>query len=431
MMVNRAEQEQTERISGWQEELAALHSRIAPRFARSEVRARAGRYLCGLLEPLERRNGWQLAEAIGERSPDGVQRLLNGARWDAGEVRDDLREYVVEHLADPEAVLVIDETGFLKKGEKSVGVSRQYSGTAGKVENCQIGVFLAYATPRGRAFIDRALYLPEEEWARDEQRREAAGVPSEVGFATKGELARRMLSRAFEAEVPASWVTSDEVYGNDGKLRRWLEAQEKPHVLAVSRSHPLMVAFQCKRAQEVVAEAPPEAWERVEVGAGSKGPRLYDWARARLPYESAEGWTQWLVVRRSVSQPEELAYFTGPTDLSRRRCRSWRRWLAAGGRLRKGLSGRREKWASITTKSGTGIAGIGTSPFAFWLTPSWKRPVPQRMMRREMERLPPGKRGANPAHRPGSTPVIAYARSASRGAQLQAALVEMASKTAG
>jgi SRSO17 transposase len=282
------------------------------------VRARAGRYLCGLLEPLERRNGWQLAEAIGERSPDGVQRLLNGARWDAGEVRDDLREYVVEHLADPEAVLVIDETGFLKKGEKSVGVSRQYSGTAGKVENCQIGVFLAYATPRGRAFIDRALYLPEEEWARDEQRREAAGVPSEVGFATKGELARRMLSRAFEAEVPASWVTGDEVYGNDGKLRRWLEAQEKPHVLAVSRSHPLMVAFQCKRAQEVVAEAPPEAWERVEVGAGSKGPRLYDWARARLPYESAEGWTQWLVVRRSVSQPEELAYYRayGPEQAS-------------------------------------------------------------------------------------------------------------------
>lgn len=293
-----------------------MHSRIAPRFARPEVRERAGRYLYGLLEPLERRNGWQLAEAIGEQSPDGVQRLLNGSRWDAAEVREDLREYVVEHLADPEGVLVIDETGFLKKGEKSVGVGRQYSGTAGKVENCQVGVFLAYATARGRAFIDRALYLPEEEWADDQARREAAGVPEEVGFATKGELARKMLQRAFEAEVPARWVTGDEVYGNDGKLRRWLEARRKPYVLAVARSHPLMVAFQRKRAEEVVAQAPPEAWQRVEEGAGSKGPRVYDWAKARLPYESAPGWAQWLVVRRSVSRPEELAYYRayGPEE---------------------------------------------------------------------------------------------------------------------
>lgn len=213
-------------------------------------------------------------------------------------------------------MLIIDETGFLKKGEKSVGVARQYSGTAGKVENCQIGVFLAYATPRGRAFIDRALYLPEEEWANDEGRREEAGVPEEVEFATKGDLARKMLERAFEAEVPASWVTGDEVYGNDGKLRRWLQDQRKSYVLAVSRSHPLMVAFQSKRAEEVVAEAPPEAWVRTEIGAGSKGPRVYDWARARLPHENTPGWAQWLLVRRSVSQPEELAYYRayGPEE---------------------------------------------------------------------------------------------------------------------
>ena len=315
-MATRAEQQEIKRVTGWQEELAALHSRIAPRFTRPEVRERAGRFLRGLLEPVERRNGWQLAEAIGERTPDGVQRLLNGSRWDAGEVRDDLRSYVVEYLGDPEAVLVIDETGFLKKGEKSVGVARQYSGTAGKVENCQVGVFLAYAPPRGRAFIDRALYLPQEEWATDEQRREAARVPAEIGFATKGELARRMLSHAFEAGVPAKWITADEVYGNDGKLRRWLEARNKPYVLAVARSHPLMVAFQSKRAEEVVAEAPPEAWQRVEVGTGSKGPRVYDWARARLPYENAPGWEQWLLVRRSVSQPEELAYYRahGPEE---------------------------------------------------------------------------------------------------------------------
>lgn len=174
----------------------------------------------------------QLAERIGELRPDGVQRLLNGARWDADEVRDDLRAYVVEHLGDPEAVLVVDETGFLKKGEKSVGVARQYSGSEGKVENCQIGVFLAYATPRGeRAFLDRALYLPEEEWAEDGSRREAAGVPEEVRFATKGVLARKMIERALEVEVPASWVTADEVYGNDGALRRWLEARGRSYVL--------------------------------------------------------------------------------------------------------------------------------------------------------------------------------------------------------
>ncbi len=312
-MSNRSEQQQArmEQIGSWKEQLEALQARIAPRFARPEVRARAGRYLWGLLEPVERRNGWQLAERIGEERPDGVQRLLNGARWDAGEVRDDLRAYVVEHLGDPEAVLVVDETGFLKKGEKSVGVSRQYSGTAGKVENCQIGVFLAYATPRGgRAFLDRALYLPEEEWAKDESRREAAGIPEEIGFATKGELARKMIERALEAEVPASWVTADEVYGNDGALRRWLEARGRSYVLAVSRSHPLATLLSgSRRAEEIVAEAPPEAWERVEVGSGSKGMRLYDWARARLPYITEEGWTQWLVARRSVSSPEEKAYY--------------------------------------------------------------------------------------------------------------------------
>ena len=315
-MANRAEQAQIERIAGWREGLTELLSRISPRFSRPEVRSRVGRYLYGLLEPVERRNGWQLAEAIGERTPDGVQRLLGTARWDAGEVRDDLRAYVVEHLGDPEAVLVIDETGFLKKGEKSVGVARQYSGTAGKVENCQVGVFLAYATPRGRAFIDRALYLPEEEWAFDQRRRREAGVPEEVEFATKGELARSMLQRAFEAEVPAKWVTGDEVYGNDGKLRRWLEEHKQPYVLAVSRSHSLMVALRSKRAEKLVAEAPPEAWVRVEVAAGSKGPRLYDWARARLPYDTPEGWAQWLLVRRSISQPEQLAYYRayGPQE---------------------------------------------------------------------------------------------------------------------
>jgi SRSO17 transposase len=219
-------------------------------------------------------------------------------------------------FGDPAATLVIDETSFLKKGEKSVGVARQYSGTAGKVENCQVGVFLAYAAPRGRAFLDRALYLPEEEWALDEERLREAGVPEEqMGFATKGELALRMLKRAFEAGVAASWVTADEVYGQSPKLCRWLEERGKSYVLGVARSHPLWVALEAadapaqRRAEEIVAEAPVEAWEKVKVGDGSKGPRLYEWARGRLAYETAPGWAQWLLVRRSVEDPEDLAYY--------------------------------------------------------------------------------------------------------------------------
>src|SRR5215217_7621009 len=177
------EQARMAEVARWEEGLAALHGRIASRFRRPEARARAGRYLAGLLAPVERRNGWQLAEALGERTPDGIQRLLRTARWDAEAVRDDLRAYVVEHLGDPEAVLIVDETGFLKKGAKSVGVARQYSGTAGRIENCQIGVFLAYASPRGRAFVDRALYLPKV-WAEDAARRAEAGIPPEVGRAS-------------------------------------------------------------------------------------------------------------------------------------------------------------------------------------------------------------------------------------------------------
>jgi len=212
---------------GWARGLDELAQRLAPRFARVEPRRRLLAYLRGLLAPLGRKNGWQLAEATGDRTPDGMQDFLSRMRWDADAVRDDLRAYVVERLGDPDAVLVLDETGFVKKGEKSAGVQRQYSGTAGRVENCQIGVFLGYAGRHGRALIDRALYLPAG-WAGDPGRRAEAGVPAAVAFATKPRLGAAMLERALDAGVPCSWVTGDSVYGADRALRRRIEARGGP-----------------------------------------------------------------------------------------------------------------------------------------------------------------------------------------------------------
>ena len=287
--------------------LAEVHARIAPRFRRAEARTRARRYLAGLLAPVERKNGWQLAEHLGEAGPQGVQRLLNAADWDADAVRDDLRGFVVEHLGEPDAVLVLDETGFLKKGTKSVGVQRQYSGTAGRRENQQIGVFLLYASAHGAAFLDRALYLPEV-WAEDAARRAAAGVPAEVAFAIKSALAQAMLARAFAAGVPAAWVVGDTVYGHDD-LRRWLEAQQRSYVLAVPCTHGIWTAARQVEARALADGLPDEAWTTASAGEGSQGPRLYDWACFALPYEAAPGMAHWLLVRRSRSDPAERAYY--------------------------------------------------------------------------------------------------------------------------
>ncbi len=216
--------------------LADISARIAARFGRAEVRSRVGRYLRGLLATVERKNGWQMAEELGDPNVHGVQRLLAEADWDEEAVRDDLRAYVIEHLGEAGGMLVVDETGFVKKGKKSAGVARQYSGTAGRRENSQVGVFLVYASSKGAAFIDRALYLPEE-WTSDRVRCREAGIPDGVEFATKGELAKRMLARAFVTDVPAEWVVGDTVYGYD-ELRIWLEEQKKNYVLAGGGSHP-------------------------------------------------------------------------------------------------------------------------------------------------------------------------------------------------
>jgi SRSO17 transposase len=302
-------------IASWPTGLDGLHARIAHRFRRAEARGRAKRYLAGLLDRVERKNGWQLAEHLGEPGPQGVQRLLNAADWDVEAVRDDLRSYVTEHLGHAAGVLIVDETGFLKKGTKSVGVQRQYSGTAGRIENCQIGVFVGYASHQGRAFLDRELYLPQE-WVQDPARRGEAGVPPEVSFATKPELARQMLARAFAAGVPASWVSGDEIYGDDGAFRRWLVAENHPYVLAVSAHHPLWQSGTQERADHLIAALPPAAWAPLSAGAGSQGERLYDWACIQVPYESAPGTAHWLLARRSLSDPTEHAYYRvfGPAD---------------------------------------------------------------------------------------------------------------------
>src|SRR3954451_4474774 len=219
---------------GWARGLDEVVARLAPRVGRGEPRRRASAYLRGLLAPSGRKNGWQLAEAAGDRTPDGMRDFLSRVRRDAEAVRDDLRAYVVEHPGDPDAALVLDETGFVRKGERSVGVRRQYSGTAGRVENCQLGVFLGYASRHGHALADRALYLPEGR-AGDEDRRAEAGVPAAAAFATKPKLGRAMLERALGAGVPCSWVTGYSVYGADRALRRAIEARGGlGYVLAVT-----------------------------------------------------------------------------------------------------------------------------------------------------------------------------------------------------
>ena len=305
----------------WEAGLQKLHERIAHRFGRSESRQRVLAYLQGLLGSVERKNGWQLAEYAGDATPDGVQRLLAVYHWDADEVRDDLQGYVVEHLGDPGGVLVVDETGFLKQGKKSVGVKRQYSGTAGKVENCQIGVFLAYGGRGGAAFLDRELYLPQE-WAEDGERRREAGVPQDVVFRTKGQLAREMIARAVAAGVPFGWVTGDTVYGNDRRLRRWLEEQSRCYVLAVKNNEPLWADTERGTApvaaRELAQQIPDDQWQRRSAGEGSKGPRLYDWGLMSLRPEDEPDQGYWLLARRSIADPEDLAYYAcfSPSEAS-------------------------------------------------------------------------------------------------------------------
>ncbi len=295
-------------VQGGAAYMADVERRLAPYFERAEPRRRAVAYLRGLLSPAERKNSWQLAEVSGDATPYGLQHLLRRALWDADAVRNELRTYVIEHLGDPKAVLVIDETGFLKKGRHSAGVARQYSGTAGRIENCQIGVFLAYASRHGQVLLDRELYLPAE-WTNDPPRCQQAGIPQDRHLMTKAQLAQQMLARAFAVGVPAAWVTGDSVYGDDRRLRMWLESCPQAYVLAVSGKEYVWLGWQQRRVKTILAALPAEGWTRLSAGDGAKGPRWYDWRWLPLAEPLEPGWRRWLLVRRSISEPTELAAY--------------------------------------------------------------------------------------------------------------------------
>ena len=295
-------------IEGGLAYFADIARRLAPYFARSESRQRALAYLRGLLSSAERKNSWQVAEVCGEPNPYGFQYLLSRADWDADAVRDELHRYIIQHLGDPNGVLVLDETGFVKKGRHSAGVARQYTGTVGKVENCQIGVFLGYASPLGQTLLDRELYVPKA-WTDDRERCQQVGIPEDRPFATKPQLARQMLARAFGAGVPAQWVTGDCVYGNDRRLRLWLEAQPQAYVLAVSGQEHVWLDGHQRQVKTILAGLPEDGWRRLSAGAGAKGPRWYEWRWLPMAAPQEADWGRWLLVRRRVSEPAELTAF--------------------------------------------------------------------------------------------------------------------------
>ena len=290
-------------VGEWAAGIDDVVERIAGRFGRSEPRRRAAAYLRGLLSRVERKNGWQLAEAAGDRTPDGVQEFLSRMRWDADAVRDDLQKYVVEQFGDGDAVLVLDETGFLKKGKKSAGVARQYSGTAGRIENSQIGVFLGYASRHGRVLLDRALYLPKD-WAKDRLRRAEAHIPDDMTFTTKPMLGLAMLERARASGVPFAWITGDSVYGGVYAIRQWAQQHRCGYVLTVASNQHLGL-----RPVAAWIEGLGEAdWQCLSAGDGAKGPRLYDWAF--LPHAGgAKGFRCGLLVRRSLADPSDVTFY--------------------------------------------------------------------------------------------------------------------------
>ena len=317
--------------------LDELHERIAGRFGRAEPRARVREYVSGLVTGLERKNGWTLAEWAGEVSPDGMQRLLRRADWDVDGVRDDVRAYVGEQLGEPDGVLIADDTGFLKKGTRSAGVQRQYSGTAGRTENCQVGVFLAYASRFGHALIDRELYLPRS-WTDDPERCRAAGIPPEAEFTTKPRQAQAMIGRAVAAGVPFAWFTADEAYGQAKWLQAWLEDQDIFYVVAIRCSDTLTTPEGERRADALIAAVPSRSWQKISAGAGAHGPREYHWARipVRTGRRAAAGTGAGPPVAQRPGRDRLLRLLRAPPvqhrrpGLDRRQPLAYRRMPAAG-----------------------------------------------------------------------------------------------------
>lgn len=358
---------------------------------RPEAACHAADYLRGLLADIDRKNGWQLAEHAGYAHPRGMQRVLDRYVWDADAVRDDLRAYVAAALGDPTGILVVDETGFPKQGAHSAGGARQYCGTLGKIGNCQVGVFLGYAGPHGHAAIDRALYVPRP-WLEDPNRCRQAGMPSDLAFQTKPQLAWAMLERALAAGVPAAWVVADEVYGSDGVLRRALEARDQAYVLAVRGNQSLSTWLPygpptSTTVADIGGAVAPATWVRLSCGEGAQGPRLYDWASVPLRPALREGWVHGLLIRRA-STTWPIPWSTPPpTHL-------WTTWSgrrARAGRSRRSSSSPRARSDSITTRSGVGRAGTGISPSRCSPWPRW----PQRQKKGE-PRVPTISRSPSP-----------------------------------
>jgi SRSO17 transposase len=293
----------------WEGVFKDVCNRIGSVFSRSETRQRSKSYLKGLLSKVERKNGWQIAEEIGESVPYNVQYLLDRAKWCADELRDILQKYVFEKLGDENGVGVLDETGFLKKGCKSVGVQRQYSGTAGRIENCQIGVFLSYTSVFGHTLIDRELYLPKS-WIESPERCREADIPEDVQFATKPELAIKMIKRVLDKGLPIAWFAGDSVYGSSRPLRSFLGERRKPYALAVSCKERVIVSGKAQRVDKLAAALAPDEWKCMSAGNGSKGPRLYNWVCIPLKMTSIKGWGHWLVCRKSLKTEEKLPEIT-------------------------------------------------------------------------------------------------------------------------
>ena len=294
-----------EALSEWNCVLKTFQTRIGQHFSRSEARNSAFAYLQALLSPVERKNGWQMAEQAGHNNPYRFQHLLGRAQWDADALMSEVRQYVLEQLNADETILAVDETGFIKQGEHSVGVQVQYCGLTGRLENCQVGVFLAYISRHGHTLIDRCLYLPQS-WAGHQDKRVKVGVPAAIRFATKPQLAKQMLQSAFASGLRPAWVVADEVYGSDGKFWWWLEQEhQQPYLLTVGVQQSVVIGYQQYRAKELAGSVKSEQWQRLSCGYGSKGERLYDWARIEVNCSKEHGFRRWLLFRRNLEKPDD------------------------------------------------------------------------------------------------------------------------------